>query len=112
MAISATQALLKPWFDALSSVGITAPLHSTTTRPSSQPGSEFPPRRARLFLRQKWENAALFSIMFDVWKTSIDAGSFTLNFNFAPTLTAGGNPNNSVNPAFRNTAMHSIQSFG
>ena len=26
MTISATQALLKPWFDAISAVGITAPL--------------------------------------------------------------------------------------
>ncbi|PMD52961.1 uncharacterized protein K444DRAFT_635884 [Hyaloscypha bicolor E] len=57
-------------------------------------------KASRLFPRQNWENATLFSTMFDMWKASIDAGSFTLNSNFAPTLTAGGNSNklnNSVN---------------
>jgi len=122
LTIAATQAFLKPWFDALAAAGITlAPQFNyytnylsawTTNFPQEVVGRDQGSTGSRLFPRQNWENATLFNATFNAWKASIDAGCFAISFNFAPTLAAGGYPNNSVNPAFRNTVLHSIQSVG
>lgn len=62
-----------------------------------------------LFPRSNWLEQTLLNATFAAWKGSIDAGLFTINFKFASTLAAGGHPDNSVNPAWRETVVHSIQ---
>jgi hypothetical protein len=119
MTVAATQALLKPWFDVLAANGINiAPQFNyypnylsawEANFPQETVGREQGVTGSRLFPRQNWENATLFNTTFDAWKASIDAGCIAISFNFAPTLAAGGNSNNSVNPAFRKTVLHSIQ---
>lgn len=117
--ISETQALLKPWFEDLASLGINIttkavnyPNYLTAWQasfPQEGVGGDSGSTGSRLFPRSNWLNETLLNATFAAWKGSIDAGLFTINFNFAPTLAAGGYPENSVNPAWRETVMHSIQ---
>lgn len=53
---------------------------------------------SRLFPRSNWLNDTLLNVTFDAYKTPSDLGLLTINFNIAPTLEAGGNLNNAVNP--------------
>lgn len=120
MTVAATQALLQPWLDELAAVGIDiTPQLNYYANYLSAWEANFPQEAvgrnqgltgSRLFPRQNWENTTLFNATFDAWKASIDAGCVAISFNLAPTLVAGGNPNNSVNPAWRETVLHSIQS--
>lgn len=67
---------------------------------TSQPGS-------RLFPRSIWHDATAFDKFFDVFRRNVPK-SFFFGFNIAPTLAAGGHPDNAVNPAWRNTLFHAI----
>ncbi|KAL5315882.1 hypothetical protein ACEPPN_016756 [Leptodophora sp. 'Broadleaf-Isolate-01'] len=114
-----TLSLLKPWLDDLASLGIKITPKPTTyptylsawqaSFPQEGVGGDSGCTGSRLFPRSNWLNETLLNATFAAWKGSIDAGLLTINFNFAPTLSAGGDPDNSVNPAWRETVMHSIQ---
>lgn len=63
---------------------------------------------SRLFPRSNFVDQAKFNATWGAIKNQVNNGSFLIAFNIAPTLSAGGNPQNSVNPAWRNTVMHAI----
>lgn len=118
-SISETESLLSPWFSQLSTLGITIS-PETTHHPSFYEAwkSSFPLEildkthgadGSRLFPRANWEGEALLNSTFDAWKQSSDNGLSVISFNVAPTLERGGNPDNAVNPAWRDAVMHSIQ---
>ncbi|KAF8579721.1 hypothetical protein K439DRAFT_1394398 [Ramaria rubella] len=73
---------------------------------NTQPGS-------RLLPRANFNNAtALFNETWQVVKDSCNNGSFIIGFNIAPTLEAGGQPDNSINPAWRGAVAHIITNLG
>ena len=114
------QALLSPWLDQLASLGINiTPKTTQYTNYYEAWRSSFALEildkthgadGSRLFPRSNWEDDSLLDSTFDTWKQSSDNGLSLVSFNVAPTLERGGNPDNSVNPAWRETVMHSIQS--
>ncbi|KAK2763783.1 hypothetical protein FQN54_009400 [Arachnomyces sp. PD_36] len=117
---SDVESLLSPWLTQLSSLGIPI-TPNTTTYPSFHSAwkSSFPLEildkthgadGSRLFPRSNWADKPTLDATFEAWKTSSDNGLSLISFNIAPTLSRGGNPDNAVNPAWRSTLMHSIQS--
>lgn len=120
MTSNATQALLKPWVDELANLGIiVTPKYTQYPDFISAWKSDFPQETvgtdagitgSRLWPRKNWENETLFNETFAVYKESVDLGMVTINFNMAPR--ARGNVDNSVNPAWRETVLHSIQVAG
>ncbi|KAL2062758.1 hypothetical protein VTL71DRAFT_5830 [Oculimacula yallundae] len=119
LTIAQTQSLLKPWLDDLAALGIAIVVEPVSypnyltawqaTFPQEGAGGDTSVVGSRLFPRSNWLNETLLNATFAAWKESIDAGLFIIAFNFAPTLAAGGYPDNSVNPAWRETVMHSMQ---
>ncbi|KAI5803984.1 FAD binding domain-containing protein [Peziza echinospora] len=67
---------------------------------------------SRLWPRQQWHDTSSFDAMFNAIRGTTDLGRTFLGFNIAPTLANGGNPDNAVNPAWRNTLFHSISVVG
>ncbi|RPA98382.1 FAD-binding domain-containing protein [Choiromyces venosus 120613-1] len=64
---------------------------------------------SRLFPRENFVNETLFEKTFQVIKNEGNIGTFPIiGFNIAPTLRAGAWPDNSVNPAWRDSVMHAI----
>lgn len=63
---------------------------------------------SRLFPRSNFEDETKFDATWEAIKNQVNNNSYVIAFNIAPTLAAGGNPDNSVNPAWRNTVMHAI----
>lgn len=63
---------------------------------------------SRLFPRANFVDQTKFDATWSAIKNQVNNNSYLIAFNIAPTLKAGGNPNNSVNPAWRNTVMHAI----
>lgn len=63
---------------------------------------------SRLFPRANFVDQTKFDATWGAIKNQVNNNSYLIAFNIAPTLKAGGNPNNSVNPAWRNTVMHAI----
>jgi hypothetical protein len=117
---SETEALLTPWLDQLSTLGISV-TPQTTEYPTyySAWKSSFPLEildkthgadGSRLFPRSNWKDKSTLDSTFDAWKQSSENGLSLISFNIAPTLARGGNPDNAVNPAWRETVLHSIQS--
>ncbi|PGH12703.1 hypothetical protein AJ79_04063 [Helicocarpus griseus UAMH5409] len=125
MSIEETETLLGPWFTQLADLGITVQAnfthHSTfhaawsSSFPLEVIDKRYNADGSRLFPRANWEDKETLDATFNAWKTSIEKGIITINFNIAPTLArgnfAGGDADNSVNPAWRETVMHSIQSI-
>ncbi|KAE8145761.1 hypothetical protein BDV25DRAFT_170259 [Aspergillus avenaceus] len=111
--------LMKPWFDELDRLGI--PYTPKTTYydnyydawdagfPLETVASTVMATGSRLFPRANWEDASLLNQTFDALKTTITAGHPLLAFNMKADLLEGS-PENSANPAFRNTLMHAITS--
>lgn len=66
---------------------------------------------SRLFPRSNWEDPAKLDATFDAWKKSSEQGYMLINFNMAPGRSLTGVPDNAVNPAWRDTIMHSIQNI-
>ncbi|CZT02189.1 related to isoamyl alcohol oxidase [Rhynchosporium graminicola] len=119
LTIVQTEALLKPWFDDLAALGIfiVAKLAAypnylrawQANFPQEGAGGDTSIVGSRLFPRSNWLNETLLNATFTAWKESVDADLFTISFNFGPTLAAGGDPDNSVNPAWRESVMHAMQ---
>ena len=119
MSVAATEALIAPWLKDLMALGINVspqfnhfPNFISAWKvyfPQETVGQDNVVDGSRLFPRRNFETQTLLNITFNEYKTSVDAGFLTINFNLAPTLAAGGYPDNSVNPAWRNTVLHSIQ---
>lgn len=111
--------LLEPWFTRLSDLGIEiTPVVTVYTNFHDAWAAAFPlesvgyPNDAiasRLFPRSNWEDSASLNATFDAYRTSLEMGLSVTAFSLAPTLK-DGNSENSVNPAWRNTLMHTIQS--
>ena len=116
-----TNALLDPWFAQLEELNISVtpetkhydnfydawnasfPLEAMSS-PNTGTGS-------RLFPRANWEDPETLESTFSAWRKSSEAGYMLISFNMAPTLARGGNADNSVNPAWRQIVMHSIQNI-
>ncbi|KAK2741400.1 hypothetical protein FQN55_008316 [Onygenales sp. PD_40] len=121
MSLADTEAIKAPWLTQLADLGIsiqpeTAHYDTFHSAWSASFGLEVVERLhnadgSRLFPRKNWEDEALLNATFDAWKQSMEKSTITINFNIAPTLERGGNPDNSVNLAWRETVMHSIQSI-
>ena len=119
LSVAETSALLQPWLNELAALGIVVePIYNNYPSFYSAWMANFPQETigqddifigSRLFPRQNWENKTLLNATFEEYKKSSDLGLITINFNMAPTLAAGGYPDNAVNPAWRNSLMHSIQ---
>lgn len=116
-----TQAILDPWFADLKALGI-----SFTPRTTHYDNfydawlAEFPlevvqkthvATGSRLFPRASFQqgNDDALNATFAAVRASSDAGNTIIAFNMAPKLHAD-NAANSVNPAWRNTLMHALQS--
>lgn len=63
---------------------------------------------SRLFPRSNFASEIGRNLTFNVIKDTVTAGQPVIAFNIAPTLARGGNPDNAVNPAWRNTVIHAI----
>lgn len=117
-----TLALLKPWFTTLASLGIVVtPTTQNFNNFYEAWAAGFPQEAvansgaiigSRLWPRSLWASKASLDAAFAAWKSSADAGLLLINFNIAPTAARGGNPNNAVLPAWRDTLMHAINGPG
>jgi FAD/FMN-containing dehydrogenase len=117
LSAAEVNALMAPFYNKLNELRITySP--STTEHSSFYPAwqSAFPKEligftnvqsASRLFPRDNW-SAEKFPITFAAFKEVVTAQGHFIGFNIAPTLAAGGNPDNSVNPAWRTCLMHAI----
>lgn len=63
---------------------------------------------SRLFPRSNFASETGRNITFNTLKDTVEGGQTVLAFNMAPTLAKGGNPDNAVNPAWRNSLLHAI----
>ena len=63
---------------------------------------------SRLFPRSNFASETGRNITFGVIQEAVNAGGTIIAFNMAPTLARGGNPDNAVNPAWRNSVLHAI----
>ena len=119
LTVAEFSALLQPWFNELEALGIVVdPVYTTYPTFYSAWLANFPQEKvgqddffvgSRLFPRANWESETLLNATFSEFKKSADLGLTTINFNIAPTLAAGGFPDNAVNPAWREALLHSIQ---
>ncbi|KKY20385.1 putative fad binding domain-containing protein [Diplodia seriata] len=114
-----TQAILAPWFADLAALGITfTPRTTHYDNFYDAWKAEFPlevvqkthvATGSRLFPRSAWDQEETLNATFDAIRTSSDAGNTIIAFNMAPKLHEA-NAENSVNPAWRKTVMHALQS--
>ncbi|KAF2198717.1 FAD-binding domain-containing protein [Delitschia confertaspora ATCC 74209] len=110
--------LLNPYFSALKSLGVTVTPQITQYKgfyPAWRANFALEPMSevsnaggSRLFPRSNFVSETGRNISFGVIQASVQAGSQFIGFNEAPTLARGGNVDNSVNPAWRNTVLHAI----
>ncbi|KAL4751930.1 hypothetical protein BDW72DRAFT_212340 [Aspergillus terricola var. indicus] len=115
-----TDALLAPWFERLSDLGITLDANTTyfdnfydawlASFPLEVVEKTHVATGSRLFPRKNFENETLLDQTFEAIRASSEAGLTYIAFNMAPTLERGGNPDNAVNPAWRKTVMHALSS--
>ncbi len=118
--LAETNALLDPWFKQLKELGIEFTPKTTyydnyydawlDSFPLEVVEKTTAGTSSRLFPRENWQDEARLNQTFDAIKASSDAGLILIAFNMAPTLERGGNPDNAVNPAWRNAVMHAISS--
>ncbi|KAJ5162211.1 hypothetical protein N7492_007603 [Penicillium capsulatum] len=117
--LSEYNALVKPWYDDLRSLGIPFTPNSTyhdnfydgwdAGFPLETVASSLMMTGSRLFPRENWESEEKFNATFDALRSTVTAGYPLLAFNMKADLPEGYTPN-SANPAFRNTLMHAITS--
>ncbi|KAL4931813.1 uncharacterized protein BDV17DRAFT_288397 [Aspergillus undulatus] len=115
-----TNAILAPWFKQLNSLGISFTPNTThfdnfydawlDSFPLEVVEKTHVATGSRLFPRANFMDETLLNETFNAIKTSSDAGLTLIAFNMAPTLQRGGNPDNAVNPAWRNAVMHALSS--
>jgi len=63
---------------------------------------------SRLFPRSNFASETGRNLTFNALRQSAEAGQILIGFNIAPTLARGGNVDNAVNPAWRNSVLHVI----
>ncbi|KAJ6035593.1 FAD linked oxidase N-terminal [Penicillium canescens] len=112
-------ALVQPWYDELSSLGISMAPNSTyydnfydawmAGFPLETVAISTMMTGSRLFPRANWETDSLFNATFNVLRSTISAGYSVLAFNMKAELPEGYT-DNAANPAFRDTLMHAITS--
>ncbi|KAK2749205.1 hypothetical protein FQN57_006820 [Myotisia sp. PD_48] len=113
--IDETNAILEPFYGRLRELGIEFTPNTThhdnyvdawdegfDLDPVGFPGQI----GSRLFPRENFEDAELYNRTFDAIRNNTDEGHILLGFSLGPTLERGGNPDNSVNPYWRNTVLH------
>ncbi|KAJ5772240.1 hypothetical protein N7520_002769 [Penicillium odoratum] len=111
--------LVKPWFDDLKALGIPFTPNSTyhdsfysgwdAGFPLETIGSVSMMTGSRLFPRENWQNSTKFNATLAAIRSTVSAGYPLLAFNLKAELPAGY-PDDSANPAFRDTLMHAITS--
>ncbi|KAL7269882.1 hypothetical protein RUND412_007436 [Rhizina undulata] len=122
LSVSRVNALLQPFYDELDALDIPYTPNVTTYSSFYPAWSDNFPQEAvgqtnlqtgsRLFPRSNFEDETTFNATVDAIQSVIEAGISLVAFNMAPTLAAGGNANNSVNPAWRTAVMHAIGGAG
>lgn len=65
---------------------------------------------SRLFPRSNFASETGRNITFAALRQTVEANQPIIGFNLAPTLARGGNADNAVNPAWRNSVLHAITS--
>jgi FAD/FMN-containing dehydrogenase len=114
-----TNALLAPWLAQLAELNIHV-TPNTTNYPDFLTGWEaaFPLEvvekthvcsGSRLWPKESWKTKESLDAMFDAVKASVDVGNIIIAYIMDPSATATA-PDNAVNPAWRNTYSHMIQS--
>ncbi|KAL1899311.1 hypothetical protein Cpir12675_001504 [Ceratocystis pirilliformis] len=63
---------------------------------------------SRLFPKANFDDATKFNATFNAVKDTVDDGAMIIGFNVAPHHENGQNPDNAVNPAWRQTVFHGI----
>jgi hypothetical protein len=120
MTTAQTQALLKPWFDRLTALGISfAPVFTTYANFYDAAMAGFPQEAiggtgaiigSRLFPRTSWTDQSSLNATFAVWKSVVEGGDLLINFNIkAPNVNK---VDNAVVPAWRETVLHAIAAVG
>lgn len=122
LSTKATQKLLAPWFADLAKLKIQiTPIYTTYPTFLSAYTAHFPQEGqgndnllfgSRLFPRKNWRDQKSLNETFNTWKTSVDLGALTVNFNFAPRYYGPGSDTTAVNPAWRDAVFHTMQGFG
>lgn len=118
--LAETNALLAPWFAQLNALNITF-TPKTVQYSSFYTGwqASYPlevvqkthvATGSRLWPTEMWKDSTSLDKMYNAIKTSSQAALTIIGFIINPTLANGGNPDNSVNPAWRNTYAHILQS--
>lgn len=112
-------ALVQPWYNELSSLGIQVQPNSTyydnfydawmSGFPLETVASSTMMTGSRLFPRSNWEDAETLNKTFNTLRDTVTAGFPLLAFNMKAELQRGF-ASNSANPAFRQTLMHAITS--
>lgn len=120
-SVEETQALLNTWVAQLEKLNITVTPNTThydnfydawsASFPLEAMSSPNTGTGSRLSPRANWEDRYKLDATYAAWRKSGDQGYTLISFNMAPTLARGGNPDNSVNTAWRQTVMHSIQNI-
>lgn len=113
-----TTAILSPYFSRLTALNIPFSPNMTEYKgfyPAWQ--AHFPLEAqsdvqtaygSRLFPRSNFDSETGRNITFNVLRQTLEAGQSIIAFNLGPTLARGGNPDNAVNPAWRNAVLHAI----
>lgn len=112
-SLDETNALLAPWFAQLRALNITFDPR-TVYYDSFYTGwmSSFPLEAvskthvatgSRLWPKENWNTTTAVENTFNAVKTSSTSGLTIIGFIIDPNLKNGGNPDNAVNPAWRNT---------
>lgn len=65
---------------------------------------------SRLFPRSNFASETGRNVTFTGLRQTVEANQTIIGFNLGPTLARGGNPDNAVNPAWRNAVLHAITS--
>ncbi|CAG8948804.1 hypothetical protein HYFRA_00001927 [Hymenoscyphus fraxineus] len=119
-SLNETNALLAPWFAQLNELNISF-TPKTVEYSNFYDGwkSSFPREvvqkthvatGSRLWPTEMWSDATSLDRMYNAIKTSSQSALTIIGFIINPSLENGGNPDNSVNPAWRNTYSHVLQS--
>ncbi|KAI0010346.1 FAD-binding domain-containing protein [Xylariaceae sp. FL0662B] len=119
MTTAELQALTEPFFTALGDIGLDVqPVYQEfddfygawdKSFPLEPWGSNLGRSGSRLFPRENWEDADKLSATFDAIRYVVDAGGIVTAYNVAAAPRAGY-PDNAVNPAWRKTVLHAIDS--
>lgn len=120
MTVDETKALLRPWTDDLTSLGIDLDLNYThydnfydvwePNFPIEEVGHTEGLFASRLIQRENWANETIVNATLAVIKNTTDSGYFFTGFNMKNELHPD-NTANSANPAWRQSLLHAMSSF-